>query len=106
METVKEQVPITLSNKLISEFCERWHIRKLSLFGSILRDDFRPASDIDVLIEFDPKHTPTYLQLYDLEHELESIMGRRKVDIVVTKYLNHRLRDRILASAEVIYEQG
>lgn len=89
----------------IADFCRRHHIRKLSLFGSVLRDDFRPDSDIDVLVEFEPGHTVGF-GIIDMEEELSRLFGGHRVDMVREKYLNPRLRDRILASAEVQYAEG
>jgi len=86
----------------IAEFCRRHHIRKLSLFGSVLRDDFRPDSDIDVLVEFEPGHAVGF-EIIDMEEELSRLFGGHKVDIVQEKYLNRWLRPRVLASAEVQY---
>lgn len=95
--------PVVTRDEII-EFCRRHHIRKLSLFGSYLRDDFRPDSDIDVLVIFEPGIAVGF-RIIDMENELSDLFGGRKVDIVNEKYLNHRLRDRILASAEVQYEE-
>ena len=89
----------------IAEFCHRHHIRRLSLFGSILRDDFGPDSDVDALAEFEPGHTPGW-NIVSIEEEFGRLFGGRKVDMLNPKYLNHRLRDRILNSAEVIYERA
>lgn len=89
----------------IAAFCRRHHIRKLSLFGSVLRDDFRPDSDVDVLVEFEPDHAVGF-GIFDIEEELSRLFGGRKIDMVREKYLNRRLRDRILASAEVQYAEG
>jgi predicted nucleotidyltransferase len=90
----------------IADFCRRHHIRKLSLFGSVLRDDFRPDSDIDVLVEFEPGHAVGW-DIIDIEEELSQLFGGgHRVDIVSEKYLNRRLRARILASAEVQYAEG
>jgi uncharacterized protein len=87
----------------IAEFCRRHRIRKLSLFGSVLRDDFRPDSDIDVLVEFEPGYAAG-LEILDMEEELSQLFGGHKVDMVKEKYLNRWLREPILASAEVQYE--
>ena len=86
----------------LAEFCRRNHIRKLSLYGSVLRDDFRPDSDIDVLVEFEPGHVVGYA-IIDMEAELSRMFGGHQADIVSAKFLNRRLRDRILRSAEVQY---
>ena len=80
------------------------HIRKLSLFGSVLRDDFRPDSDIDVLVTFEPGQV-VGLRIVDIEDELAQLLGRR-VDLVSEKYLNHRIRDIVLSAAEVQYAEG
>lgn len=89
----------------IADFCRRHRIRKLSLFGSVLRDDFRPESDIDVLVEFEPGHAIGW-DIIDVEEELSQLFGGHRVDMVREKYLNPRLRDRVLASAEVQYAEG
>jgi len=93
------------SESLLADFCKRRHIRRLSIFGSALRDDLRPDSDVDVLVEFQPGHTPGW-EIIDLEEELGSLFGGRRVDLVNPKYLHPRLRDRILASAVVQYAEG
>lgn len=83
--------------------CRRHHIRKLSLFGSILRNDFGPDSDVDILLEFQPGHTPGW-EIVDIQDELSNVFGGRKVDMVNPRYLNCRLKDRILDAAVVQYE--
>lgn len=92
---------ILLDREQISEFCRRHHIRKLALFGSILRDDFGPGSDIDVLVEFEPGHVPG-LAFLSMEEELSGILGR-KVDLNTEGFLSPYFRDRILSEAEVQY---
>jgi len=94
---------IDIPKEKISHFCQHWHITKLSLFGSVLRDDFRPDSDIDVLVEFQPEHTPGFLKLHQIQEELSTILGNRQIDLVTARFLNHRIRDRILSEAEVYY---
>lgn len=89
----------------IADFCRRNHIRKLSLFGSVLRDDFGPESDVDVLVEFEPGYV-VGLGIIDMEEELSRLFDGHKVDMVREKYLNRRLRSRILATAEVQYAEG
>ena len=89
----------------IKKFCRRHHIRKLSFFGSILREDFRPDSDVDVLVEFEPGHIVGF-RIIEMEEELSNILGGHKVDMVSEKYLNHRLRNRVLENAEVQYAKG
>lgn len=93
---------IGLSDEIIAEFCERHSIRKLSLFGSVLRDDFRPDSDIDVLVEFEPDKRLTFFDLGDAEQELSDLLGR-KVDFLERDLLNEYIRDKVLTSARVVY---
>ena len=85
----------------IAGFCRRHHIRRLSLFGSVLTGDFRPDSDVDVLVEFRPGHTPG-LAFFEMEEELSGILGR-KVDLNTPGFLSRYFRDRVLAEAEVQY---
>lgn len=95
---------ITVDDKKIADFCLRNHLRKLSLFGSVLEGEFRPDSDIDVLVEFDPQF-PVGFRIIDMEEELSRLFGGRKVDIVNAKYLNPRMRGKVLAGAELHYAQ-
>lgn len=97
---------IDISTEGVADFCRRHHIRKLMLFGSVLRDDFGPSSDIDVLVDFVPGQGPGYLRLCEIEEELSELLGHRRVDIVTVRALNHRIRDRVLAEAEVQYAEG
>jgi hypothetical protein len=75
------------------------------LFGSILRDDFRPQSDIDVLVEFEPQYVPGLLRLAGMERELSALLGNRKVDLRTPQDLSRYFRDEVLATAEVQYAQ-
>jgi predicted nucleotidyltransferase len=86
----------------IKAFCQRHHIKSLALFGSILRDDFNPDSDIDVLVEFRKGQTPGFLGLADMEHELSALLGERKIDMRTPQDLSPYFRDRVLQEAEVI----
>ena len=95
---------VPVDRQQIAEFCRRHHIRRLSLFGSVLRDDFRPDSDVDVLVTFEPGQV-VGLRIVDIEDELAQLLGRR-VDLVSEKYLHHRIRDRVLTAAEVQYAEG
>jgi len=96
---------IDIPQEALEEFCRRHGIRKLSLFGSVLREDFRPESDVDVLVEFRPEKMVGW-EIVTVEDELSQMFGGRKVDLVRTSALNHRLKDRILDSAQVQYEEG
>jgi len=97
---------ISIDHISLAALCRRHHIRRLSLFGSVLRPDFRPDSDVDVLVEFEPGQVPGFLALYEVEAELSKLLGGRKVDLVTQRSLNRRLRDRVLSSAEVEYAAG
>lgn len=88
----------------LAELCRKHHILKLALFGSILRDDFGPTSDVDVLVEFEPGHVPGFFGLHRIEREIGALFGDRQIDLMTFRSLNPRLRDRILAEAEVQYE--
>ena len=94
---------LALDRERIGEFCRRHHIARLSLFGSVLRDDFGPGSDVDVLVEFQPGHTPG-LAFFTMEEELGRILGR-KVDLNTPGFLSRYFRDRVLAEAEVQYAE-
>lgn len=97
------QKHITVPMEEIAAFCDRWKVRELSLFGSVLRDDFRPDSDVDVLISF---HENSGLGLWDLsamQEELEGLFGRT-VDLAVKEGLRNPFRRHlILTSREIIY---
>ncbi len=94
---------LTIERKSLAEFCQRHHIRRLSVFGSALRHDFGPESDVDVLVEYEPEHGPGW-EIVDMEEELGQLFGGRKIDLVNRKFLSARLKERILATAVVQYE--
>ena len=96
---------IEISEELISEFCRRNHIRRFAFFGSLLRGDFRPGSDIDVLVEFEPEHVPGLFRLARMENELSALLGSRKVDMRTPQDLSAYFRDEVAASAEVVYAE-
>ena len=96
---------LPIDRQKIASFCEKHRIRRLAFFGSALRDDFRPESDVDVLVEFSTGTTVGFFKLYDLEQELSQILGGRKVDINTPKSLSKYFRDKVLAEAEVQYVQ-
>jgi uncharacterized protein len=93
---------IDISADALAAFCRRHHIRRLSLFGSILRSDFGRDSDVDVLVEFEPGHTPG-LAFFGMQDELTNLMGR-KVDLHTANSLSKYFRTRVLAEAEVQYD--
>jgi predicted nucleotidyltransferase len=87
----------------IADFCRRHHIRKLAIFGSALRDDFGPDSDVDVLVDFESAHIPGFFRLFDIEGELSGLLGGRKADLRTPEDLSRYFRDEVIASAEVQY---
>jgi len=92
---------IEIPAERVRDFCRRHHIRRLALFGSVLRDDFRPDSDVDVVVEFEPGHAPG-LDFFAMQEELPEIL-RRRVDLNTPGFLSSYFRDRALADAEVQY---
>jgi predicted nucleotidyltransferase len=97
---------IKLPQDRIAEFCRRYHIRRLSLFGSVLREDFGPDSDVDMLVEFESGCEPGFFGLARMERELSELLGGRKVDLRTPEDLSRYFRDEVLAEAEVRYAQG
>jgi uncharacterized protein len=96
------KIKIDLPREKIAEFCKRNHIRRLSLFGSVLREDFRQDSDVDMLIEFEPGMGPGFFGLASMERELCTILGR-KVDLRTPQELSRYFRQEVLDAAEVQY---
>lgn len=95
------RLQIDLPRDKIATFCRAHHIRCLAVFGSVLRPDFRPDSDIDVLVEFEPGHVPG-LGFFRMQDELSRILGR-KVDLNTPQFLGPRLHDAVLREADVQY---
>lgn len=93
---------IFVDSRKIAEFCRRHRIRRLALFGSVLRDDFRPDSDVDILVEFEPGAIAGFLRLAAMQIELTEILGRR-VDLRTPAELSRYFRDEVLREAEVQY---
>lgn len=103
-DTPKPKAQITFPKETIAEFCRRHHIKKLAVFGSALRSDFRDESDIDVLVEFEPGQTPG-LAFFAMQEELSGILGR-KVDLNTSQCLSRYFRDKVLQEAVVQYAEG
>jgi uncharacterized protein len=95
-------VRIAVDREKIAEFCRRNHIRRLAFFGSVLRDDFRPESDVDVLVEFDPS-VSVGLRFFTIEMELSKQLGR-KVDLNTPGFLGDEILRDALSEAEVVYD--
>jgi uncharacterized protein len=97
METIQLEIP----RDRIADFCRRNHIRKLSLFGSVVREDFSPDSDVDMLVEFEPGCTPG-LRFFSMQSELSQILGR-PVDLNTAQWLSPRFRDDVQREQVPIY---
>jgi len=99
---------LEIDQRQLVDFCRRHHIRTMAFFGSVLRDDFRPDSDVDVLVEFLPEATPTLFDLARMEEELKNILGR-EVDLIekksIEKSRNYLRRRAILSTAETVYAE-
>jgi predicted nucleotidyltransferase len=93
---------ITLPEDVVSDFCRRHRIHRLAVFGSVLRDDFGPESDVDVLVEFEPGHCVGLITFAGMENELSDLIGR-KVDLNTPAGLSPYFRDEALAEAETHY---
>jgi predicted nucleotidyltransferase len=96
---------IQIPHKEIADFCRKHHIRKLSLFGSVLGENFGPDSDVDLLVEFEPGRVIGLLRMATMEIELSQLLGR-KVDLRTPQDLSRYFRKQVLESAEVEYAQG
>lgn len=95
------RVKIDIPRERIAEICRRHHIRRPALFGSVLRDDFRPESDVDILVGFEPGKTPG-LAFFGIEQELSEVLGRQ-VDLKTPQELSKYFRDEVLAEAEEVF---
>lgn len=100
------KIRIDIPEERIAEFCEKWQIQEFALFGSVLSDDFKPNSDLDVLVTFHENAKPTLFDVVRMENELIDLFGR-EVDLVSRRGLefsrNYLRRNAILSSAETVY---
>jgi predicted nucleotidyltransferase len=96
---------IAVDRKRLAAFCRRHHVRRLALFGSVLRDDFRPDSDVGVLVEVAPDHAVGLVRLAGIEREPSALLGRR-VDLRTPADLSRYSRQEMLDSADVRYAAG
>ena len=101
MRLMKRIAKVAIPAPRVAEFCRRHHVVRLALFGSVLRDDFRPDSDVDVLVEFEPGKTPG-LAFFAMQDELSELLGR-KVDLNTPGWLSPYFRDEVLGDLEVLY---
>ncbi len=93
---------LVIDRSAVRAFCQRHHVARLALFGSALRDDFGPDSDVDVLVEFQPGHVPG-LDFVSMERELSGLLQGRRVDLVTPKFLNVLIQEQVLREAEPLY---
>lgn len=94
---------LSIPREHVADFCREHGIRRLAIFGSALRDDFRPDSDVDVLVEFEPARIPTLFDMVGMEQELSRLLGGRKVDLRTPEDLSRYFRQKVLSEAEVQY---
>jgi hypothetical protein len=100
------KIDLRIPKESLDTFCRSNGIRRLSVFGSALRSDFRPDSDIDVLVEFDPDRIPGLLGMAHMERELSALLGGRKVDLRTPQDISRYFRKQVIAQAEVQYAAG
>ena len=98
------QPHISIPEKTIVRFCTTYHINKLSLFGSVLTDEFKNTSDVDFLVQFDKDNIPTLIDMAHMESELTKIVGR-KADLRTAEDLSPYFRDQVIHQAHLLYEQ-
>ena len=96
-------LPLELPSEAFDDFCVRHHIRRAALFGSVLRADFTPTSDVDLMVEFDPEYTPGLIGLGKMQDELSALIGRQ-VDLLTFRSLHPAIRERVLREARTIYD--
>lgn len=106
---MKQQLKIQLPHQALAAFCQRWKIKEMSFFGSVLREDFRPDSDIDVMVSFEENSTWGLLELVRMKRELKALLGR-EIDLLTKKSIeqshNWIRQQEILGTAQVVYVAG
>ena len=100
-DTMANKLPIDVPNSALEDFCRRNHIDRLAFFGSVVRDDFGPDSDVDVLVEFEAGHVPG-LAFFAMQDELSALLGR-PVDLNTRGFFSSPLRERVENEAEIVY---
>ena len=96
------KLPVDVPKEKLADFCRRYRIRKLSFFGSVLRKDFKPNSDVDVLVEFEPDTKAGLFTFARIERELSQLLGR-KADLNTEGFLSQYYKEEVLREAEVQY---
>ena len=105
-EATNRALRVPVPKKAIADFCQRHHIRRFAFFGSVLRADFGPRSDIDVLVEFEPGKGPSLLTVARIERELSDVLGGYRVDLRTPQELSRYFRDEVVQSSLIAYEQS
>ncbi len=103
MKKSKKIQGIEIPQKKINLYCKNNHIKKLALFGSILRKDFHPGSDIDLLVEFEDGYTPGFFDLNRMEDQLSEFFNGKKIDLRTPNDLSRYFREKVISKAEVLY---
>ncbi len=93
-----------VSSEALAALCQKYQVQKLALFGSVLRADFRPESDLDILVEFEPE-ARIGLNFITLQNELSALFGR-SVDLNTAEFLSRHFRKNVISTAQVIYERA
>jgi predicted nucleotidyltransferase len=99
------QLAIPIPHEEIAAFCRKWGIRRLAFFGSVVRDDFGPESDVDVVVEFKGR-TPGLKFFWDVPNELSAILGGREIDITTPKGLSNWMQREVAETAVTVYEEA
>lgn len=99
------KISFTIPEDFLKDFCRRHRVRSIALFGSVLRDDFTPQSDVDVLVEFELNAGVGFFELFDMEEELSKYFEGHKVEINTPNSLSRFFRDEVLKEAEVLYDK-
>lgn len=100
------QLAIPVPHDEIATFCRKWGIRRLAFFGSVVRDDFGPESDVDVLVEFKPDRIPGWEFFWDIPNDLAQILGGRKIDMGTFDSISRWIRQNVLAEAVEVYVEA
>ena len=99
---MKSTQAVDIEPEVLAAFCRRHHISRLALFGSVLQGDSRPDSDVDILVQFEPRYTPG-LAFFEMQAELSHIL-KRKVDLNTPQFLSPRFRSKVQAEAEILFD--
>ncbi|MEN6378616.1 MAG: nucleotidyltransferase domain-containing protein [Methanofastidiosum sp.] len=103
---MRSNISFVIPDKKLAKFCKDNHIKKLSLFGSVLTEEFNSNSDIDILVEFEEGLTPGIFKILEMEEELSSFFSRRKVDLRTPNDISRYFREQVTESSEVIYAKS